>query len=160
MITAHVKSSETGGKVGNSFYSPAENADTSPYWRPWDGPTSAPRVTQERPMSTSISNTDGGSQTSSRNGLGRIWLKITYQLTKPNSVDREQPGGLCDITTLGPHPPPTLSWASLTRNGQLLDLKLQVDRGVLIRFGSSSLETHGSLQTWELLGIYFPYIPR
>ena len=75
-------------------------------------------------------------------------------------MDREQPGGLCDITTLGPHPPPTLSWASLTRNGQLLDLKLQVDRGVLIWFGSSGLETHGSLQTWELLGIYFPYIPR
>ena len=67
-------------------------------------------------------------------------------------MDREWPGGLCDIATLGPCLPPTLSWASLTRNGQLLDLKLQVDRGVLIRFGSSGLETHGSLQTWELLG--------
>lgn len=111
-------------------------------------------------MSTFISDTDGGSQSSSRNGLGKIWLKIPYQLTKPNSVDREWPGGLCDIATLGPCLPPTLSWASLTRNGQLLDLKLQVDRGVLIRFGSSGLETHGSLQTWELLGIYFSYIPR
>ena len=56
--------------------------------------------------------------------------------------------------------PTTLGWVSLTRNGQLLDLKLQVNRGVLIGFGSSSLKTHGPLQTGELLGIYFSYIPR
>ena len=125
---------------------------------PGTPPTSAPRVTQQRLISTSISNTDGGSQTSSRNVLGKTWLKITYQLMKPNSLDRERPGGFVTSPHWAPDPP-SLSWASLTRNGQLLDLKLQVDRGVLIWFGSSGLETHGSLQTWELLGIYFSYIP-
>lgn len=49
---------------------------------------------------------------------------------------------------------------SLTRNSQLLDLKLQVNCGVLIWFRRSNLKTHCPLQTRQLLWVYFAYIPR
>lgn len=45
------------------------------------------------------------------------------------------------------------------RDSQLLNFKLKVDGGILIRFGCASLKAHSSLQTRQLLGVYFPYIP-
>lgn len=83
--------------------------------------------------------------------LEKILLKITHQVMKPNSKNGEPAEGFWDLCPTGE--PLLFSWShvsreSLTRNGQLLDLKLQVNCGVLIWFGSSSLKTHGPLQTW------------
>lgn len=47
-----------------------------------------------------------------------------------------------------------------TRDGHLLDLKLDVDGRVLVRFGGSGLQTHGALQTGQLLWVDLPHVPR
>ena len=57
MITAPVKSSETGGKEGNSSFSHQLRMRTHPPTENPGTPISRPRVTQPRPENTSVSDT-------------------------------------------------------------------------------------------------------
>lgn len=156
--------SESGGKEEKFFFSVTSWEHRSfPSWKPWEPQTDNPRMTQHLLANTPSTHTISFStvsytltvrslQPTSKKGWWTFPRNAREDFTQDylsgNETKLHKWGASCPTGE-----PLLFSWShrsreSLTRNGQLLDLKLQVNCGVLIWFGSSSLKTHGPLQTW------------